>query len=94
MQSVTSTHLCHRRPGHLDSKSLDLLNILDNNRVSFDGAVTDCHVCAVGKSHQLDHPKTADHKVKLPFQLGFADLVGSLTPEALGGCKYATQDFR
>ena len=44
----------------------------------------------VGKSRQLAHPKTADHKVTLPFQLVFADLVGPLTPEALGGYKYIT----
>ena len=51
----------------------------------------DCDVCAVGKSRQLAHPKTADHKVTLPFQLVFADLVGPLTPEALGGYKYITK---
>ena len=50
----------------------------------------DCDVCTVGKSHQLAHPKTTDHKVKLPFQLVFADLMGPLTPEALGGYKYIT----
>ena len=45
----------------------------------------------MGKSHELAHPKTADHKVKLPFQLVFADLMGSLTPEALGDYKYITK---
>ncbi|CAN0542042.1 unnamed protein product, partial [Laminaria digitata] len=50
-----------------------------------------CDVCAVGKSHQLTHLKTADHKVKLPFQLVFADLMGPLTPEALGGYMYITK---
>ena len=51
----------------------------------------DCDVCAVGKSHQLAPPKTADHKVKLPFQLVFADLMGPLTLEALGVYKYISK---
>ena len=59
----------------------------------FDGRVPDCDVCATNKSHQLAHPKTADHKVKLPFQLVFADLMGPITPEALGGYKYITNIF-
>ena len=64
---------------------------MDNNGVSFDGTVPDCDVCALGKSHQLAHPKTADHKVKHPFQLVFADLMGPITPEALGGYKYVSK---
>ena len=84
-------NLWHGRLGHLNRKSLDLLKNLDNNVVSFDGPVPDCDVCAVSKSHQLAHPKTVDHKVKLPFQHIFADLMGPLTPEALGGYKYITK---
>ena len=90
MQAAANANLWHRRLGHLNRKSLSLLKNLDNNGVSFDGPVPDCDVCAVGKSHQLAHPKTADHKVKLSFQLVFADLMGPLTPEALGGYKYIT----
>ena len=59
--------------------------------MSFDGPVSDCDVYAVGKSHQLVHPKTTDHKVKLSIQLVFADLMGFLTPEALRGYKYITK---
>ena len=91
MQAASNINLWHRRLGHLNRKSSSLLKNLDNNGVSFDGPVPDCDVCAVGKSHQLAHPKTADHKVKLPFQLVFSDLMGPLTPEALGGYKYSTK---
>ena len=73
--------------------SLDYLKNLGNNSMIFDGRVPDCDVCATNKSHQLAHPKTADHKVKLPFQLVFADLMGPITPEALGGYKYITNIF-
>ena len=61
------------------------------NGASFDGPVPDCDVCAVGKSLQLAHRKTADLKVNFPFQLVFADLMGPLTPEALGGYKYVAK---
>ena len=88
---LRQTPTWHRRLGHLNPKSLSLLKNLDNNGLSCDGRVPDCDVCAVGNSHQLAHPKTADHKVKLPFQLVFADLMGPLTPEALGGYMYITK---
>ena len=58
MQAAANDSLWHRRLGHLNRKSLDLLKNLDNNGVSFDGPVSDCDVYAVGKSHQLVHPKT------------------------------------
>ena len=90
MQAATNVNLWHRRLGHLNRKSLNLLKNLENNGVSFDGPVPDCDVCAVGKSHQPTHPKTTNHKIRLPFQLVFADLMGPLTPEALGGYKYIT----
>ena len=78
MQAAAKANVWHRQLGHLNRKSLDLLKNLDNTGVRFDGPVPDCDVCAVGSSHQLAHPKTADHKVKLPFQLVFADLMGPL----------------
>ena len=62
--------------------------------MNFNGPVPDCDVCTVGKSQQLAHPKIADHKVKLPFHLVFADLMGPLTPDTVGGYKYITKIFR
>ena len=53
--------------------------------------MTDCYVCPVGKSHQLALPKTTDHKVNLPFQLFFVDLMEPLTPEALTGHKHVAK---
>lgn len=53
--------------------------------------VPDCDVCVVSKSHQLAHPKIADHKVKLPSWLIFADLMEPLTPEAPRGYKHVTK---
>ena len=49
MQAAAKANLCHRRLGHLNRKSLNLLKNLDNNGLSFDGLVPNCNVCAVGK---------------------------------------------
>ena len=76
---------------HLNRKSLDLLKKVNNNGVSVDGTVPDCDVCAVGKSRQRAHPKTADQHVQHPFQLVFTDLMGQFTPEALGGYKFVSK---
>ena len=66
---------------------------MNNDVVSFDGTVPDCDVCAVGKSRQRAHPKTADQHVQHPFQLVFPDLMGQFTPEALGTYKFVSKIF-
>ena len=91
MQAAATATLWHRRMGHLNRKSMDLLKKVNNNGVSFDGTVPDCDVCAVGKSRQRARPKTADQHVQHPFQLVFTDLMGQFTPEALGGYKYVSK---
>ena len=91
MQAAATATLWHRWMGHLNRKSLDLLKKVNNNGVSFDETVPDCDVCAVGKSHQREHPKTADQHVQHPFQLVFTDIMGQFTPEALGGYKYVSK---
>ena len=91
MQAAATATLWHRRMGHLNRESLDLLKKVNNNGVSFDGTVPDCDVCAVGKNRQRSHPKTADQHVQYPFQLVFTDIMGQFTPEALGGYKYVSK---
>ena len=76
MQAAATATLWHRRMGHLNRKSLDLLKKVNNKGVSFDGTVADCDVCAAGESRQRDHPKTADQHVQHPFQLVFTDPMG------------------
>ena len=91
MQAAATTTLWHRRMGHLNRKNLDLLKKVNNNGVIFDGTVPDFDVCAVGKSRQRAHPKTADQHVQRPFQLVFTDLMGQFTLEALGGNKHVSK---
>ena len=64
----------------------------DGNGITFDGTLADCDVCAVGKSHQLAHPKKAENAdIKVPFQLVYADLMGPFAPAAHGGYKYVSK---
>lgn len=55
--------------------SLESLKILDNNGVRLYASVPDYETCTVSIRHDLAHPKTADHKAKLDFPLGFANLM-------------------
>ena len=61
------------------------------NGVEYDEDVTACDVCAIGKSAQQPHPKRASYDVQKSFQLVTSHLMGPITPEALGGCKYANK---
>ena len=69
------------------SHNLDILRKRDGTGITFEEAVSDCDVCAVRKAQQLDHPKTANHKVSRPFQLCYGDLMGPFTLAAMGGYK-------
>ncbi|CAM9169839.1 unnamed protein product [Sphacelaria rigidula] len=88
MQAADAATLWNRRMGHLNSHGLNLLKNVGSNEVDFGGAVPDYDICAVGNSHQLAHPKTANNKVQCAFQLVTTDLMRSIMPVALGGFKY------
>ena len=92
MNAVANAELWHRRLGHLNKRTLDFMQRRDGNGITFDGTLADCDVCAVGKSHQLAHPKKAENAdIKAPFQLVYADLMGPFAPAAHGGYKYVSK---
>ena len=73
MNAVANAELWHRRLGHLNKRTLDFMQRRDGNGITFDGTLADCDVCAVGKSHQLAHPKKAENAdIKAPFQLEYS----------------------
>eukprot|EP00903_Cladosiphon_okamuranus_P015234 g14080.t1 len=84
-----SADLWHRRMGHINRTSLDVLRKEPDNGVDYTGDVTDCSACPLGKSTQQPHPKKADYGVLRPFQHVTVDTLGPFTPPALGGYKYA-----
>ena len=85
MNAVANAHVWYRWLGHLHAQSLDILRKRDGIAITFEGTVSDCDVCTVGKAQQLAHTKTANHKVNRPFQLCYGGLMGPFTPVAIGG---------
>ena len=89
MNAVSNAQLWHRRLGHLNRRSLELMQRHDGKGITCDGTIADCGVCTAGKGQQLAHPKKAQHVgITRPFQLCYGDLTGHFTPEAYGGFKY------
>ena len=86
-----SADLWHRRLGHINSRSLDVLRKVEGKGIDYIGNVKACDVCAIGKSAQQAHPKKATYDIKKSFQLELADLMGSMSPPALGGFQYVSK---
>eukprot|EP00903_Cladosiphon_okamuranus_P019283 g17724.t1 len=88
---VETADLWHRRMGHINGKSLDVLRQQADNGMDYHGNLQDCGACPLGKSSQQPHPKHAAYGVSSAFQLVFVDTLGPFTPVALGGFKYAAK---
>ena len=81
MNAKTNAQLWHRRLGHLNKRSMELMQRRDGNGVAFDGSTDHCDICAVGKSRQLAHPTKMKHDdITAPFQLAYEDLMGPFKP--------------
>ena len=92
MKATDSAELWHRQMGHINPKSLDILKKAEANGVEFDDTVSSCDICAMEKSKQLaPPPKKTIHEVNAPFQLIYADLMGPISPAALGGFSYTSK---
>ena len=92
MTAMTNVQLWHRRLGHLNKRSLEPMQRRDGSGVVFDGLIDRCDVCAVGKSHQLAHPKKAKHAlITAPFQLVYGDLMVPFIPAARRGYKLVSK---
>ena len=92
MDAVSNAQPWHRRLGHLNRRSLELMQGHDGNSITFDGTIADCDVCAVGKGQQLAHPKKAQHAgITRLLQLCYGDFMSPFTPEAYGGFRYVSK---
>ena len=85
IDTVEKAQVWHRRLGHLHVQSLDILRKRDDTSITFERAVSDCNVCAVGKAQQLAHPP------RQTFRLCYGDPMGSFTPRAIGSHKYVSK---
>lgn len=61
--------LRHQRLGHIGGKHLNDYRKADGDGVKFEGTLPPCSVCALRKSKQLVHTKSADYYVMMPSQL-------------------------
>ena len=85
MNAVSNTQLWHRRLGHLNRRSLELMQWHDDNIIAFDSIIADYDVCAVGKDQQLTYPKQAQQAdITRPFQLCYGDLMDPFTLRPTG----------
>ena len=91
MNAIANAQVWHRRLGHLHAQILGVPLKRDGTGITFEGAVSNCDVCAVGKAQQLAHAKTANHKANRPFQLCYGDVVGPFTLVAIGGYRYLSK---
>ena len=86
-----SAALWHRRISHINTRSMNILRKEKGDGVEYTGDLPTCEVCALGKSAQQAHPKRASYDVSRPFQLVTTDLMGPLSPPALGGFRYVSK---
>ncbi|CAB1102163.1 unnamed protein product [Ectocarpus sp. CCAP 1310/34] len=78
------------RLGYINSRSLGMLRKIDNNGVDYTGTMEACGN-DVGKSSQRPHLKKATYDVSRSFQLISTDLMGPISPPALGGFRYVSK---
>ena len=57
INTVDKAQVRHRRLDYLHVQSLDILRKREDTSITFEGAVSDCDVCAVGKAQQLAPPQ-------------------------------------
>lgn len=58
---------------------------MKHSGISFHGTPSPLEVCALGKSMQQSHTRTANYNVATPFQLVLGNFLWFITPTALGG---------
>ena len=81
----------HRRLGHMNPHSMELLRRKEGNGVEYTGTVSDCDICALSKSRQQTHPKKSTRTTTRPMQLIYTDLMEPFTPPAKGGYRYVSK---
>ncbi|CAN0480078.1 unnamed protein product, partial [Hapterophycus canaliculatus] len=81
----------HRRLGHPNPPSMDVLRKTDGNGVTFTDVLSACDMCALTKSRQQAHPKTNPRKTQGPMKQVYNDLMGPLSPPAKCSPKYISK---
>ena len=80
------------RMSHFNGRRLEFLKRMDDSGVGFNWVAPSCEACAIGKSIQQPHPSKSNLGVTLSFQLVYTDLMGPISPPAMGGFKHVSTD--
>ena len=80
------------RMSHFNGRRLEFLKRMDDSGVGFNWVAPSCEACAIGKSIQQPHPNKSNLGVTLSFQLVYTDLMGPISPPAMGGFKHVSTD--
>ena len=89
--ATADADIWHRRLGHMNPRSMELLRRKEGNRVEYTGTVSDCDICALSKRRQQAHPKKSTRMTTRPMQLIYTNLMGPFTPPAKCGYKYVSK---
>ena len=89
--ATADADIWHRRLGHMNPRSMELLRRKEGNVVEYTGTVSDRDICVLSKSKQRAHPKKSTRTTTRPMQLIYTDLMGPFTPPAKGGYRYVSK---
>ena len=89
--TAADADIWHRRLGHMNPRSMELLRRKEGNGEEYTVTVSDCDICALSKSRQQAHPKKSTRTTTRPMQLIYTDLMGPFTPPAKEGYRYVSK---
>ena len=80
--TLVSADTWHRRLGHLNTRSLDILRKDTGTGVDYRDSLSPCGVCQIAKHKQSPHPKQSTRELSRPGQLVVIDNMGPVNPPA------------
>lgn len=81
----------------MNPRSMKLFRRKNGNAIDFNGAISGCPTCTLGKSQQNTHPKKPIHKTTGPMELVYTDLMEPIILAAMGCYLYvdkSTDEFK
>eukprot|EP00903_Cladosiphon_okamuranus_P009153 g8746.t1 len=81
---AASADVWHRRLGHPNEAVVRAVAKIPESGVVLSDTMSKCDTCLVTKRIQLAHPKTALHKATEPLGCVYTDIIGRISPAAIG----------
>ena len=84
-----SANIWHKRLGHLSVQVMDKLARTAGSGIPLHDSFSACNTCSINKSVKNDQPMTAiSDDITQPCQVVCTDLIGPISPPAIGGYSY------